>query len=249
MSRQRRSAALFAAIAIAAFPVAASAQSAGRGFLFGAPDGSFTLRGGWAMPTARSDLFAFTTDQLTLGRGDFGSPALEAEVAGRIFSRTDIVFTAGLSGMDKGSEFRYYIDNNDKPIEQTTNFMRVPLTAGVRQYLTAPGRSVGQFAWIPARVAPYIGAGAGVMYYRFRQRGDFIDLNTLDVFPSLYESDGWTGTAYATAGLDYSLGPRFVLNGEARYLWSKAALSHDFSGFEHLDLSGLSTMVGISVRF
>jgi hypothetical protein len=236
-------------VALAASPLTARAQDAGNGFLFGAPMGSFTLRGGWALARAHSDLFAFTTEQLTLDRGDFSSPDIEGDLAFRVAARTDVVVSTGLSGMNRRSEFRHFIDNNDLPIEQTTTFVRVPITLGVKQYLTSTGRSIGRFAWIPSRAAPYVGGGGGVMYYKFRQDGDFIDLQTMNVFPSIYASDGWTRTAYATAGLDYSLGPRFALTTEARYLWSNAELSRDFSGFEHLDLSGLSTTVGLAVRF
>jgi len=236
-------------VALAASALTAKAQDAGNGFLFGAPMGSFTLRGGWALARAHSDLFAFTTEQLTLDRGDFSSPDIEADLAFRVAARTDVVISTGLSGMNRRSEFRHFIDNNDLPIEQTTTFVRVPITLGIKQYLTSTGRSIGRFAWIPSRAAPFVGGGGGVMYYKFRQDGDFIDFRTTNVFPSIYASDGWTRTAYATAGLDYSLGPRFALTTEARYLWSNAELSRDFSGFEHLDLSGLSTTVGLAVRF
>ena len=122
------------------------------------------------------------------------------------------------------------------------------LTFGIKQYLTPTGRTVGKFAWIPARITPFVGAGAGVLHYRFHQSGDFVDFQTMDVFAAQFTSAGWTPTAHAFASLDYSLGPRFALTSEARYLWSRAALSRDFSGFQKLDLSGLATTAGITVR-
>jgi len=236
-------------VALAATPVTARAQDAGSGFLFGAPMGSFTVRGGWALPRAQSDFFAFTTENLTLNRGDFSSPAIDGDFAVRVSPRTDVILSSGWSGMKRRSEFRHFIDNNDQPIEQTTTFRRVPITIGVKQYLTSTGRSIGKFAWIPSRFAPFVGAGGGTMFYSFRQDGDFIDFKTNDVFPSYYASSGWTGTAYGAAGVDYSLGPRFALTSEARCTWSSAELSRDFSGFGRLDLSGLSTTVGLAVRF
>jgi len=235
--------------AVVASPITARAQDTGRGFLFGAPIGSFTIRGGWALAWARSDFFAFTTENLTLNRGDFSSPAIEADLAFRAGPRTQVVVSSGLSGMSRRSEFRHFIDNNDKPIEQTTTFRRIPISIGLKQYLTSTGRSIGRFAWIPSRVAPYIGGGVGTMFYKFRQEGDFINLQTTDVFPSEYASEGWTHTVYTNAGLEYSVSPRFALTTEARYVWSKAELSRDFSGFGKLDLSGLSTTVGLAVRF
>ncbi|MEP6495218.1 MAG: hypothetical protein ABJF01_21205 [bacterium] len=151
--------------------------------------------------------------------------------------------------MDKRSEFRAFIDNDHHPIEQATSFRRIPVTVGIKQYLTSTGRSIGKLAWIPSRFAPYVGAAGGMMYYRFRQGGDFIDFNTTAVFPDTYMSDGWARVAHAMAGVDYSLGSRFALTTEARYLWSSAELSNDFVDFQRLDLSGLSTTVGLSVRF
>jgi hypothetical protein len=187
-------------VALAATPVTARTQDAGHGFLFGAPIASFTVRGGWALARAHSDFFAFTTENLTLNRADFSSPAIDGDFAIRVSPRTDVLISSGLSGMKRRSEFRHFIDNNHQPIEQTTTFRRVPITIGVKQYLTSTGRSIGKFAWIPSRIAPYVGAGGGTMFYSFRQEGDFIDFQTNDVFPSYYASSGWTGTAYGPPG-------------------------------------------------
>ena len=228
---------------------AAGAQETGKGFLFGPPSGSITLRGGWALANARSDFFSFTTNQLTLDRRDFSSPTGDLDLAIRLGSRTDMVASVGLAGMAKTSEFRHYVDSLNQPIQQTTRFTRVPVTIGVRQYLLAPGRSIGRFAWIPSRFAPYVGVGVGGMYYRFQQQGDFVDMQTLAVFPSTYESKGWAVTGYGRAGFDYSLNPLLALATEARYLAGNAALSSDFQGFGRLDLSGLSTTVGLTFRF
>jgi hypothetical protein len=236
-------------VLLAAVPATALAQSAGNGFLFGTPAGSLTLRGGWAGARASGDLFAFTTNQLTLDRGDFSSPDVGLDLAFHAFRRTEIVLSTAYSGMSKKSEFRNYIDNNDLPIEQTTKFSRIPVTASIKQYLTSTGRSIGKFAWIPARAAVYVGAGGGAQYYRFEQTGDFIDFNTLNVFPDEFKSEGWAPSAHVLAGFDYTLNPRWAITTEGRYTWSHADLSDDFSGFRPLDLSGFATNVGLTVRF
>lgn len=247
MLLSRRSVSVLAASVM--LPVVGHAQDAGKGFLFGAPAGTVAIRGGWALASAKSDLFTYTTENLSLSRGDFSSPVIEADLGFRVSSRTEIVLSSGISGVNRRSDFRHFQDNAGHPIEQATDFRRVPVTLGVKQYLTPTGQSIGRFAWIPSRIAPYVGAGGGLMYYKFRQAGDFINFQTNDVFSSIYESDGWTGTAHAVAGLDYSLGPRFALTTEARYLWAKAGLSEDFAGFERLDLSGVSTTIGLSIRY
>ena len=225
------------------------AQGAGDGFLFQRPIGAFVIRGGLAATTAGGDLYSFLTDQFTLSKGDFRAPAFAGDLLVRIAPRLDLDFGVGYSGSKKLSEFRRFVDLNDLPIEQTTSLARVPLTAGARLYLVSPGRSIGKFAWIPTKVVPYVGAGGGMMWYRFRQTGDFIDFATNDVFPDAFESSGWTPTANALAGFDYSLTPRLALNGEARYTWAKAQLGEDFTGFDGIDLSDIGITVGLNVRF
>ena len=248
--RSVRRIASVAALGLAALPSIGSAQvAAGRGFLLGVPDGSITLRGGWALASANSDLFSFTTGLLTLRRRDFSSPTIASDIAFRVLSKTDLVISTGVSGMSKRSEFRGFIDNNDLPIEQTTQFVRVPLTVSVKQYLTSRGRSIGHLAWIPSRFAAYVGAGGGATWYRFRQDGDFIDFADSSVFSAVLQSDGWSPEAHVLVGVEWSLGARFAAVTEARYERSHATLGADFRNFGPIDLSGFSTTAGIAVRF
>jgi hypothetical protein len=102
---------------------------------------------------------------------------------------------------------------------------------------------------VPARVAPYVAAGGGITWYHFKQTGDFVDYQTLDVFGSELNSDAWSPSAFLAAGADYALGARIGLVGEARYDWASARLSSDFAGFDRIDLSGLALTVGLAFRF
>jgi len=238
---------LVAAVLLAAPSV--QAQGSGRGFLFSEPVASLALRGGFDRAMAGSDIFSFTTTQLTLDRGDFSALTVGADLSFRVTPRIDVVFGGAYAGTSAPSEFRDFVDQDDLPIEQTTSFRRVPLMASVKAYLTPRGRSIGRFAWVPARYAPYVGAGGGAMWYRFRQQGDFINFRTNDVFSDDIASSGWTPMAHALAGIDYSLSPRFALTGEGRYAWARANLSEQFEGFDRIDLSGFTATAGISVRF
>lgn len=225
-----------------------AAQRSGRGFLFVEPKGSVAVRGGYTHATANSDLFSFTAAQLTLDRADFSGPVVDVDIAVRLAARTDMVLAASYAGMNKGSEFRDLVDQSDNPILQTTTFQRVPLTVGVREYLTSRGRAIGSFAWIPARFAPYVGAGGGMMWYNFRQSGDFVDFNTNEIFNATLESSGWTPTATASAGAVFTVSPGLALSVHGNYLWAKGKPSSDFSGFNRIDLSGLSATAGLLVR-
>lgn len=240
------------AVALAAtllFPAPGRAQSSGDGFLFRKPAGAFLLRGGLAAEQASGDLYAFLTDQFTLDKRDFRAPSFGGDVLVSVAPRVDLDFGVSYSGWKKPSEFRDFIGTDNLPIAQTTTLERVPLTAGARIYLVPPGRSIGKYVWIPNKFAPYVGGGGGMMWYRLRQAGEFIDFQTNDVFPDEFESSGWTGTAHAMAGADYSLSPRLALTGEARYTWAKTSLGTDFTGFDGIDLSDFGFTLGLNVRF
>lgn len=243
----RRLAVVLSAVLVAA--PAARAQDTGKGFLFQQPAATVVVRGGVARPTAGSDAFSEAARQLTLSRGDFAGLDAEADLAFHVLPRLAIVVGGAYSGVSPRSEFRNWVDQNDQPIQQTTTFQRVPLSAGVRAYLSAPGRAIGRLAWIPARAAPYVSGGGGAMWYRFRQEGDFVDYKTNDIFTGTFESSSWTPLAYGAAGLDLSLSPRWLLTTEARYTWAKATMSTSFTGFDRIDLAGLTAGVGIGVRF
>jgi len=160
----------------------------------------------------------------------------------------DLSIDVGYSRSKHGSDFRHFEDNNHLPIEQTTTFERVPLMANVRLYLSPPGRSVGRLAWIPNKVVPFVGAGGGTMRYRFNQVGDFVDFNTSNVFPSEFNSEGWTPAWQGMGGVDVTITPLLALRGEGRYVWAKAPLSRDFSGFNRIDLSGVQGTLGLTFR-
>ena len=136
------------------------------------------------------------------------------------------------------------------PFEQSTKFKRVPLTIGLKYFLTSRGRSVSQYAWIPSRYAPYVSVGAGAMYYSFEQKGDFVDFQTLNVETLTVESSGWAPMGRGAAGLEYTVSPWLALTGEGRYVWAKATLDPNaFEGYDKIDLTGFTGTVGFRVRF
>jgi hypothetical protein len=248
MTLRRSAALLLAATGIAAVTRPSLAQSAGDGFLFKKPVATWAFHGGYDRALAGGDLFAFVTKQLTLSRSDFGSVTFGSTLAIHGGTRTDLVFDVRYSGVSRNSEFRDWVDQNNLPIQQTTSLRRVPITIGLRHYLTAPGRAIGQFAWIPAARTTYVGAGVGFMEYKFHQVGDFVDFQTLNVFHDEFQSQAWTPTLHVLAGLEVTLGQFFVLTGEARYTWARGPIGQDYVGFHRIDLSGLSLTTGFAFR-
>ena len=221
----------------------------GDGYLFGRPQGSFTLRGGYSHASARSDLFDEVTQTLTLKRGDFSGLAVGTAFGVSVSDAVDVGIDAGYMSTRTPSTYRSFVDNANREIRQTTQLQRVPATLGAKRYLAPRGRSIGRFAWVPTTVAPWVGAGAGFMWYRFRQEGDFVVFSTSNVRHDVLASDGFTPMAQAMAGVDVSVGARYALTGDVRYLAAKrAGLSTDFQGYQPLDLSGVALSLGFTVR-
>ena len=247
----RFGAGLLAAGILAVAPPA-GAQVSGDGFLFHVPSGSFVLRAGLDQALAGSDIFSQAITDLTLRKRDFSGLALSGELNATLSERVDLVIGVGWTGSRHDSEYRDWVDNNDLPIQQTTTFQRVPITAGARYYLIPPGERIGHLAWVPSRVAPFVGGGVGAIWYRFRQNGDFIVLSsaTKDVFADDLSTSDWSLMAYAAAGADVSISPSFFLTGEARYTWASAHVGPDYYGYGHgrVDLSGVAVTVGVGFR-
>ena len=239
---------LLVAASLVVAPIA-RAQGSGDGFLFRSPGGSFRVWTGYDRALANSPIFKFVTDTFTLSKSSFGAFAIGADLAVRVAPRAELVFSAGWAGSKAGSEYRHWIGSDSLPIRQTTSLERVPLTVNLKWYVTAPGQSIGRFAWVPTRLAPFVGAGGGLMWYRFQQYGDFINFADSSVVNDALASEAWTGSLDAFAGMDVALGARYVVTARAQYTWARSHLGADFVGPNEVDLSGLSLTVGAGVRF
>lgn len=231
-----------------------SAQG-GEGFLFREPRVSLSLRLGYEAlmgprsPGGDTDVFGFTQDLLTIDGGDHDAPVFGGEIGLRLSDRLDLTVDASQARSEVVSEFRDWVDNNDLPIQQTTRFTRRPVNFSLKYFLAERGRRVSRFAWVPREWVPYVGAGLGSTWYDFEQTGDFVDFETFEVFYDRLETSGRATTGHVLAGMQYSLGPQFVLTGEGRYRFGSGQLKSDFIGFDDMDLSGFHLTVGIGVRF
>ena len=218
-------------------------------FLFDRPNATISVMTGLARPDESSDLFRFTREQLTVGRGDFTSAMIGAEVGITAVDHLDLTLGLEYAGRSVGSEMRDWVTQDDRPIRQTTEFRRWRVTAGAKAYLLDRGRRISQHAWIPAAWSPYIGGGVGVTWYTFTQHGDFVDFETLDIFSDRLSTGDRGFTPWLAAGLDVSLTPLFVLRVDLRHYWGSAGVEpDDFVDFDDIDLSGYQATIGLAFR-
>ena len=220
-------------------------------FLFGRPDGSLALRGSWIFARAGSDLFEFVERQLTIEEGRFDRAGFAVDYGMAFSPRAEVVIGVETNRASVPSEYRDLVDNNRQPIEQTTSLTELNLTGNVRFALLPRGREIGRFAWVPRAVVPYVGAGGGMLWYRFQQDGDFVD--ALDprrvIFTDVFRAQGWTPSAQLFGGVDVRLHGRWFLTLDGRYLWAAGDLGEDFEGFDPIDLAGFRAGAGINILF
>ena len=224
-------------------------SSGPHGFLFQRPVVTLGIRGGFDLARAQGDIYNLFTDTLTLNKSDFNTYSIAGDLGVRLSSPLDLVFGVGFTRTSHPSEYRNWVDQNNLPITQQTTLSTVPLTVALRWYLGSPGRQIGRFVWIPARVTPYVGVGGGMVHYSLTQTGSFVDFTDSSVFDATLQSQGWAPVGLAMAGVDYSLGTRVYVNADARYLLAKGTLNQNFVDFKNgIDLSGAQFSLGLHVR-
>lgn len=228
-------------------PAGGSAQD----FRFGTPTGAFGFRVGFDAPRASSDIFDETRKRFTVDENDFSGVTFAGQVGLRATSRTEVLLELGYSEGLTASEMRHFVESDDVPIRQETRFRRLPISGSLKAYLLPTGRGIGDYAWVPAKWAPYVGAGGGAVNYRFRQTGDFVVESDPDlpIFTDDLSSSGWAPLAHGFTGVEMSPSPHARFSLEARYSWSKGEMGGDYAGFDSIDLAGFQTTLGVGFRF
>ena len=218
-------------------------------FLFRPPGETIGLRVSRLFARADSEIFDFTREQLTIGKSDFDGPAFRVDFGAAVNPRLDVLMEIGVSRATVGSEFRDFVDELDLPIVQQTKLTQVPVSGSLRFWLIPRGREVGQYAWVANTFSPYVGAGAGALWYRFEQEGEFVDFVDLTIFPDQFRSASWTLSTHVFGGASVKLTRSLFLALEARYLWADTGLGLDFVGFDNIDLRGLQITTGLDFVF
>ena len=218
-------------------------------FLFQEPKRYLGFRIGIFSPEADSDLFNMVTEQLTLNKSDFRTWDFGIDIGFSPTERIDLVFSLDHSTHSKNSEFRDYVDEQELPITQSTEFSQTPLTAGIKYLFIPRGRQVGQYSWVPSTIVPYVIGGAGFLRYEFSQYGDFVDFSILEIFSAAFESSGSPFTYYLGGGTEINISKSAYINLGFRYYWADDGLDNDFSGFDPIELGGYRLTAGIQWHF
>lgn len=229
-------------------------------FLFGRPRLSFGLRGLWHRARAGSDFYDFVNEQLFVPRSpdddhdnpdhgllNFAAPGISFDFGYGVTSRLDVRVGVDYAKSLNESELRNYIGEDGLPFTQTTELSQTDVRGELAFTLAPRGRAIGQYAWIPSRVVPYVGAGLSFVRHDLRQFGEFVD--EIGYFEGTFTSNGWGTAVHLFGGADIRMTRHAFLNAEVRHVEASAGLSDDFAGFDPLDLGGLRISAGVRFVF
>lgn len=245
---------LLVALVVLAPAVPAAAQDrpiprSAPDFLFQKPHASVTLRGSWLFARGDSDWYDFVTDLLTIDTKDFNAPGFGLDLNVPVTSRLDAQASFDFSRSSTLSEYRDFVDNNRLPIQQTTSLRELNFGGNIRYLLMDRGQQVSRLVWVPRRIVPFVGAGAGAFNYKLQQTGDFIDFQDSSVFGDAFVSRGWAPSAQVFGGIDVRVFKRVYVTVDGRYLWAADDLERDFIGFDPIDLTGFRLSGGVNFNF
>jgi hypothetical protein len=206
--------------------------------------GGLDLRIGGLKPNADSTLFMDDSSLYTVNKGDWKGIYGGAEYSFGVAQNFELGFHVDGYGRSVNTTYRGFTRPSGREITQSLKLQTVPMGVTLR-YVARPGRG---------QVTPYLGAGADLVYWKYDERGDFIDFDDpgLPVIADHFSADGTAPGFHAVAGVRVPVGYDFAIVGEVRYLWVKDDMGGDFGSYrgpDKLDLSGPSATLGVNIRF
>ena len=200
--------------------------------------GYFALKG--EDSRGEDDVLFRDLDSLIFDIKDFNGATLGGEY---LFALTDnLELGAGINFYQRSvpSIYRGLVNEDGTEIEQDLKLRQVPMSATVRFLPT--GRH--------ASVQPYIGAGIGVINWRYTETGEFVDFNS-DIFRASFEAKGSEVGPVILGGIRFPVADVWLVGGEVR--WHKAegktgGIDEGFLG-DTIDLGGLAASFTVHFRF
>ena len=183
------------------------------------------------------------TDALVFRMNDFKSAYTFAEYNAGFGQHVELGFGVSGYGRTVPTVYRDVTEKGSgREIDQQIGLRVIPVTVLARFLPWGDASSV----------QPYVGAGVAVMNFRYSEVGDFVDSDTLSIFPASYRTKGTTVGGVVTGGLRLPInGDIYALSLEGRYFYGVGETGGTNAGFlaDKVDLGGVTFNVGFLVRF
>ena len=180
----------------------------------------------------------FACEPLLFETSDFNGAAIGAEWLIGIGDFFEVGASLGFSQRNVDSVYEFLERDDGGEIEQDLKLRLVPFAATVRFVPT--GRRSG--------FQPYIGAGLGIINWRYSETGEFVDVFTHDIFRASYDDGGTEFGPVVLGGIRAPIGDAFLLGGEVKWHAAEGDLSDDFVG-DRIDLGGVTYQATFQFRF
>jgi hypothetical protein len=147
----------------------------------------------------------------------------------------------GFSRRTVPSVYAGFVDGDGSEIEQEFRLRLVPVTFSVR--VLPLGQSTG--------IQPYVGAGLGLIGWRYSESGEFIDLRDRAIFREQYVASGSARGPVALGGVRFA-GDAVSGGFEVRYQSADADLEERFAAGTpdpRIDLGGWTYQATVGYRF
>jgi hypothetical protein len=135
------------------------------------------------------------------------------------------------------------IDDDDTDIDMDAKLRVLPITFTGRFFPVTRD----------APIQPYIGAGLGVLRWRYSEVGEFVDFDTFEVFQDSFKGEGTAVGPVVLGGVRFPVGNTLLIGGEYRYHGGKGEVDPDDpdQGFfgDEIDLASHVFQVTVGFRF
>jgi outer membrane protein W len=212
-------------------PVASAQQQSVNLFV-----GGFVPRSVDARPD--DDVLVNDLNFLDFRTKDFGGPTVGGEWLVGIGDNLEGGLGIGYYSRTVPSVYLNLVNADGSEISQDLKLRIVPFTATVR-YLPL-GRH--------AAIQPYIGAGVGVLRFRYSETGQFVDSDN-SIFTGNFVGSGTAVGPVVLGGVRFPI-DQFDIGGEIRWQSAKGDLPADqtFAG-PRIDLGGFNYLFTFNIRF
>lgn len=186
------------------------------------------------------DVIFNNQDSLLFETKDFNGARFGAEW---LVALTDYIEVGADIGYYQGTAPSIYrnLENADgTEIEQELKLRQVPMSATFR--FLPIGRT--------GAVQPYIGAGIGVINWRYSETGEFVDFNN-DIFRESFTAKGNAVTPVILGGVRLPVADTWLIGGEFRWQRGEGDTGGIDAGFlgDKIDLGGWATSFTVHFKF
>ena len=187
---------------------------------------------------ASNDVLVRNLDFLAFKIGDFTGGTFGGEYLVGLGHWFDAGLGVGVYQRTVPSVYRSQVNANGSEIEQDLKLRIVPFTATVR--------------FLPlghAPVQPYVGAGVGLLRWRYSESGEFVDAADGSIFRDTFVGSGTATAPVVLGGVRFNT-RSWGVGGELRYQGGIGELpvSEQFSAGK-IDLGGWTYVATFSINF